>query len=158
MNTEQYNKYRERAAQYLNDMANELSMMYGYDAFSVGVYGPLVDLITAYYIMQDATRQLGDLPAIAYGHAESDSALMRKIGRLLLARSHEFTEAAVMGVARATDADKALIENAFQVARNTPTWQNKQYLRNATEHLADFGRLWTKDSLNRFSDHRVRVV
>lgn len=158
MDFAKYTQYRERAARYLNDMANELSMMYGFEAFSMSVHGPLVDLITAYYIQCDATRQLGDLEAIAYAHAASDTALMKKIGRLLLARSHEFTEAAVMGVARAKDEDRVLIENAWQVARTSGTPESKRRLVDATERLADFGRLWTQDSLNRFSDHRVRVV
>lgn len=150
MTLEQLQQYQDRASRYLEEMADELQMLYGYESFNLHVCGPLTDLIVAHYIELDAVQRLGGLQAITYLHGESDVALMKKIGRLLLSDSQEIAEAAQAGLMRAKDADASRIQDAYRAAAREPSRENKIRLSNATEHLADGSRHWTEAAVNGF--------
>lgn len=145
-----YQQCRERAAHWLDDIADELAQKYGYSSYSIQICAPLIDLITAHIMMVDATARLGGPDAIAYGAHESDAALMKKVGRLILDDGQRLFEPAEIALGRhkLPQREQSQIYSAWIESREKQ--DAKPRLHSITDKLAKRGRKQSYAALDRF--------
>ncbi|KAA0911463.1 hypothetical protein [Pusillimonas sp. ANT_WB101] len=151
-----YQQCRERASQRLEDMIEELTMKHGYESYCTQLRGPLIDLITAHLLTLNATIRLGGPETIAYGIQESDAALIKKIGRLILDDGQQLFEPAEMALARCKLPKRAQreIHNEWVLSRGM--FHAKPRLHCLTTKLAKRGRKISHAALDRFVDQPER--